>query len=302
MSKEMKRLIILVVGVVILVVGIKLIQNYDKIGKQLREIGYSKEDSVKITSILSEEDVSKVLNMEYQEKLIPIIENNYFIPKNLEKYLDFKNKNNDKNVEDIIAIVNVKQNNDWYENTTNTDISKGNAMLVNKFHSLTEDFDPGEIVKISVQYAYDGHSTTNEVYEQYKKMWYAAKEENLTLIVNSSYRTYSEQEKTYKASGDEYAARTGFSEHQTGLALDIVTYNTIGNDFENKPEFTWLSNNAHLYGFILRFPKNKEYLTGFEYESWHYRYLGVDLATKVYESGLTYDEYYAYYCDYKNEC
>ena len=199
MSKEMKRLIILVVGVVILVVGIKLIQNYDKIGKQLREIGYSKEDSVKITSILSEEDVSKVLNMEYQEKLIPIIENNYFIPKNLEKYLDFKNKNNDKNVEDIIAIVNVKQNNDWYENTTNTDISKGNAMLVNKFHSLTEDFDPGEIVKISVQYAYDGHSTTNEVYEQYKKMWYAAKEENLTLIVNSSYRTYSEQEKTHKA-------------------------------------------------------------------------------------------------------
>ena len=86
MSKEMKRLIILVIGVVILVVGIKLIQNYDKIGKQLREIGYSKEDSVKITSILSEEDVSKVLNMEYQEKLIPIIENNYFIPKNLEKY------------------------------------------------------------------------------------------------------------------------------------------------------------------------------------------------------------------------
>ena len=302
MSKEMKRLIILVIGVVILVVGIKLIQNYDKIGKQLREIGYSKEDSVKITSILSEEDVSKVLNMEYQEKLIPIIENNYFIPKNLEKYLDFKNKNNDKNVEDIIAIVNVKQNNDWYENTTNTDISKGNAMLVNKLHSLTEDFDPGEIVKISVQYAYDGHSTTNEVYEQYKKMWYAAKEENLTLIVNSSYRTYSEQEKTHKASGDEYAARPGFSEHQTGLALDIVTYNTIGNDFENKPEFTWLSNNAHLYGFILRYPKDKEYLTGFEYESWHYRYLGVDLATKVYESGLTYDEYYAYYCDYKNEC
>ena len=302
MSKEMKRLIILVVGVVILVVGIKLIQNYDKIGKQLREIGYSKEDSVKITSILSEEDVSKVLNMEYQEKLIPIIENNYFIPKNLEKYLDFKNKNNDKNVEDIIAIVNVKQNNDWYENTTNTDISKGNAMLVNKFHSLTEDFDPGEIVKISVQYAYDGHSTTNEVYEQYKKMWYAAKEENLTLIVNSSYRTYSEQEKTHKVNGDEYAARPGFSEHQTGLALDIVTYNTIGNDFENKPEFTWLSNNAHLYGFILRYPKDKEYLTGFEYESWHYRYLGVDLATKVYESGLTYDEYYAYYCDYKNEC
>lgn len=300
MNKELKRAIILVVGIVILVVGIKLYQNYDKVGKQLREIGYSKEDSIKITSILSEDNVNKILNMEYQNNLISIIENNYFIPDNLEKYLDFKE--NDRTINDIIAIVNVKQNNEWYENTTSTDISKGNAMLVNKFHYLDEDFDAGEIVDISIQYAYDGHSTINEVYEQYKKMWYAAKEEDLTLIVNSSFRTYEEQEETHKVSSDEYAARPGFSEHQTGLALDIVTYNTIGNDFENKPEFTWLSNNAYKYGFILRYPKDKEYLTGFEYESWHYRYLGVELATKVYESGLTYDEYYAYYCEYKNEC
>lgn len=300
MSKELKRLIILVIGVALLVVCIKLIQNYDKIGKQLREIGYSKEDSIKITSILSEENVNKILNMEYQNNLIPIIENDYFIPNNLEKYLNFKDST--KTINDIIAIVNVKQNNEWYENTTSTDISKGNAMLVNKFHYLSEDFDAGEIVDISIQYAYDGHSTTEEVYEQYKKMWHSAKEEGLTLIVNSSFRTYEEQEKTHKVSNDEYAARAGFSEHQTGLALDIVTYNTIGNDFENKPEFTWLSNNAYKYGFILRYPKDKEYLTGFEYESWHYRYLGVELATKVYESGLTYDEYYAYYCEYKNEC
>ena len=103
-------------------------------------------------------------------------------------------------------------------------------------------------------------------------------------------------------SNDDYASRPGFSEHQTGLALDIVTDNIIGNEFENTDEFKWLQENAHLYGFILRYPKDKEYITGYNYESWHYRYVGKELATKIKESGLTYDEYYAYYCEYKKAC
>ena len=298
MKKEFKRGIVLVIGIIILVVSIKLIQNYDKIGKQLKEIGYSKEDVLVLKEKLNEEEMNKILSLEYHDNLVDIITHEYYIPYNLDTYLSYENEN----IDDLVKIVNVKANNDWYTNSVKADTTKGFSILVNKFHQLEEDFDPGEIVDISIQYAYDGHSINKEVERKYREMWNAAKEEGLTLIVNSSYRTYANQQKEYDVSNDDYAAKPGFSEHQTGLALDIVTYNTLGNSFEEKPEFAWLQNNAHKYGFILRYPKGKEYLTGYAYESWHYRYLGVDLATKVYESGLTYNEYYAYYCEYKNEC
>lgn len=301
MRKELKRGIILAVFIIALVVGIKLIQNYDKIGKQLQKIGYSKDEAKQIVEVLSEEDLNKVLNMEHKEKLVSIITNKYFIPYNLDAYLSFEKDN----IDDTIAMVNVYANKDWYDQDTvkATDLEKGNKILVNKFHYLTNEYDPGEISEISIQYAYDGHyKVKNEVYNQYKKMWYAANEQDLTLIVNSAYRTYEIQEGEYNSFGDDYAARPGYSEHQTALALDIVTYDTIANDFENTQEFKWLQDNAHKYGFILRYPKGKDHLTGYAYESWHYRYLGVDLATKVHNSGLTYDEYYAYYCEYKNEC
>src|SRR5574344_1591756 len=99
-----------------------------------------------------------------------------------------------------------------------------------------------------------------------------------TLILNSSYRSYKDQEDTWlarkKAYGiqkaDAYAARAGYSEHQTGLAIDINQFNTTEKDFENTQAFTWLQNNASKYGFILRYPEGKENITGYSYESWHY--------------------------------
>ena len=133
-----------------------------------------------------------------------------------------------------------------------------------------------------------------------------AKEEGVQLLVNSSFRDYQEQESVYKdfyysngiSFADKYAARAGYSEHQTGLCLDIFTSGASNTDnFDETEAYEWLTKNAHKYGFILRYPEGKEYLTGYEYESWHYRYLGKDTAKKVYESGLTYDEYYAFYLD-----
>ena len=134
-------------------------------------------------------------------------------------------------------------------------------------------------------------------------MYNAAKEEGLYLIITSAYREYEFQETLWKKyaaqQGEEWAdsiaARPGYSEHQSGLALDIVTYKSNMNDFENTKEFKWLQDNAHKYGFILRYPKGKEKLTGYNYESWHYRYVGVETATKIKKLGITFDEYYAYY-------
>lgn len=295
-----KRLVFVVVFVVVVVGIILIIQNSNKTEKALKELGYSKEDITVITEKLSETDIEKVLNMEYNQKLASIISAQYYIPDNLDRYLAYSPKTD--NIDDIISIVNVGADSEWYTNTEKTNLDDGIKMLVNKFHYLNEDYLPDDIVPISNWYAYEGHSTKKEVYDHYVSMWKDANEQGLVLLVNSSYRTFEEQQEQYDMSNDDYASRPGYSEHQTGLALDIVSDGVQGNEFENTDEFKWLQENAHKYGFILRYPKDKEYITGYNYESWHYRYVGEELATKVKESGLTYDEYYAYYCEYKKAC
>ncbi len=295
-----KRLVFVVVFVVVVVGIILIIQNSNKTEKALKELGYSKEDITVITEKLSETDIEKILNMEYNQKLASIISAQYYIPDNLDRYLAYSPKTD--NIDDIISIVNVGADSEWYTNTEETNLDDGIKMLVNKFHYLNEDYLPDDIVPISNWYAYEGHSTKKEVYDHYVSMWNDANEQGLVLLVNSSYRTFEEQQEQYDMSNDDYASRPGYSEHQTGLALDIVSDGVQGNEFENTDEFKWLQENAHKYGFILRYPKDKEYITGYNYESWHYRYVGEELATKVKESGLTYDEYYAYYCEYKKAC
>ena len=295
-----KRVVFVVVFVVVVVGIILIIQNSNKTEKALKELGYSKEDITVITEKLSETDIEKILNMEYNQKLADIISAQYYIPYNLDRYLAYSPKTD--NIDDIISIVNVGADSEWYTNTEETNLDDGIKMLVNKFHYLNEDYLPNDIVPISNWYAYEGHSTKKEVYDHYVSMWNDANEQGLVLLVNSSYRTFEEQQEQYDMSNDDYASRPGYSEHQTGLALDIVSDGVQGNEFENTDEFKWLQENAHKYGFILRYPKDKEYITGYNYESWHYRYVGEELATKVKESGLTYDEYYAYYCEYKKAC
>lgn len=299
-KNTIKRLIFVIIFVVIVVAIILIIQNTNKTEKALKELGYSEEDITVIVEKLNETDIEKILNMEYNQKLASIISAQYYIPDNLDKYLAYSPKTD--NIDDIISIVNVGADSEWYTNTEETNLDDGIKMLVNKFHYLSEDYLPDDIVPISNWYAYEGHSTKKEVYDHYVSMWNDANEQGLVLLVNSSYRTFEEQQEQYDMSNDDYASRPGFSEHQTGLALDIVSDGVQGNEFENTDEFKWLQENAHKYGFILRYPKDKEYITGYNYESWHYRYVGEELATKVKESGLTYDEYYAYYCEYKKAC
>ena len=127
-----------------------------------------------------------------------------------------------------------------------------------------------------------------------------AKKDGITLLANSTYRTYKRQDEIYDdfyytkgiTYADAYAARPGHSEHQTGLALDIFTSGTSTTDnFEESDAYKWLIDNAHLYGFILRYPKGKENITGYKYEPWHYRYVGKKDAYVIYNNNLTLEEY-----------
>lgn len=299
-------LIVVILGIFI-VNKIKYLNSYDY---KLSKIGYSKSEVVEIKK-LSKNEINKLLDKKYNKLIVKFMKEKYFIFDNLDNYISYyKNSKNDK-LSHTISMVNVKANNDYYDKNIikKTNIKDGNLMLVNKFHYLTKSYVPEDLVDIKNYYAYGENKVKKEVYDSFLNMWNDAKKENLSLIITSAYRDYDYQEKlwdSYSNSNgekwaDSVAARAGYSEHQTGLTLDIVTYGSKMNEFENTDEFKWLNKNAHKYGFILRYPKDKEDITGYAYESWHYRYVGKDIAKKIYEENITYDEYYTYYIENKKE-
>lgn len=155
-------------------------------------------------------------------------------------------------------------------------------LVANKSYQLPDSYSPGEL--------------NSEVLTAFNKMQAAAAKEGLNLYISSGFRSYSRQNTIYnnyvkadgQANADTYSARAGYSEHQTGLAFDL---NTIDDSFAFTAEGKWVAVHAQEYGFIIRYPADKVDITGYQYEPWHLRYLGVDTATKVYNSGLCLEEY-----------
>ncbi|MCQ6559782.1 M15 family metallopeptidase [Paenibacillus mendelii] len=178
-------------------------------------------------------------------------------------------------------------------------------VFVNKQNSLAKDFAPEDLVDVDVPTVLQNpevNQMRKEAAEALKLMFSKAEESGYKLYARSGYRSYKTQEALFdgyaarsgQSAASRFSARAGQSEHQTGLAMDITSESVslqLSEDFGETAEGKWVSENAHRYGFIIRYPKNKEDITGYMYEPWHIRYLGVDTATKVYESGLTLEEY-----------
>lgn len=296
--------VILLVIVIAIILGIKVYNYLNSDEYHLKKLGYNEKE---ITSILKlEQDaVDTILTLDYNEHIVPLFEEKYFLSKNLNKYLKYKKENKDTDYNDVVAIVNVGADKDWYEDTVATNMNDEYLILVNKYHYLEEGYTPEDLVDMGLQYAFNGKQIRSEVYDSFKSMVRDAKKEDLMIVANSTFRTYEYQEGLYKRYkndygkeyADNYAARPGHSEHQTGLTIDVSTLNSTMDNFEDTEEFAWLSKHAHEYGFILRYPKDKEYLTGYNYESWHYRYVGTEVAKKIYELDITFDEYYAYFIE-----
>ena len=154
-------------------------------------------------------------------------------------------------------------------------------LIVNKSYGLPESYDPGL------------DATTKAAFEQMKA---DAEKEGLNLYIGSDFRDYAYQVKIYNNYNDLYgwemadtfSARPGYSEHQTGLTIDC---NTIDDAFGETEEAKWLAAHCADYGFIIRFPDGKENITGYQYEPWHIRYVGVDTAKEIMSQGLTLEEY-----------
>lgn len=181
--------------------------------------------------------------------------------------------------------------------------------LVNRNHPLPEDFVPEGLATPDVLFPFadtsiDKAKMTPEAGEALALLFDAAYDEaKLTLYGVSAYRSFARQYTIYAtnlatqgiAHTNRYSAAPGRSEHQTGLAIDISCASEgfgLETTFADTPEGIWVAENAHRFGFILRYPKDKEHITGYNYEPWHIRYVGTELAAYLFETGLTLDEYY----------
>lgn len=226
---------------------------------------------------------------------------NYFRDENIDRYIAYKEENPDLDIKKVIINVNIGLDKKVYDDAVPATNLNKNNVLVNKYNYLDKDYVPKNLEKISTVYALSNMKLVENAKEAYEEMAKDASKSKLKLVILSSYRSYDYQVDLYnryakkdgKEKADTYSGRPGFSEHQTGLAFDIYNGKTTYTKFESTKEFDWMQENAYKYGFILRFPKGKELETGYQYESWHYRYVGKDIAKEIYDKDICFEEYMA---------
>ena len=214
--------------------------------------------------------------------------------------LDRYRKQTMEDYKERVMFVNLDRDKKDYEDP-NIVKDYSTTMLVNKHNKLDEKFEP-EVVLLTKCSSGEEY-LSKEAKEAYDKMCDASLKDGMKLGVTSSYRSFADQTSVYnyylkhngQAYVNKYVATPGYSEHQTGLALDVKSLR--GDIFKNTKEYTWMLNNSYKYGFVLRYPEEKQDILGYSYESWHYRYVGVEIATYMHENNLIYEEYYVQFLD-----
>jgi D-alanyl-D-alanine carboxypeptidase len=202
-----------------------------------------------------------------------------------------------------IFFINYKYNNleqIFFNNEQAQDVGS-NLILVNKENPLTSSYKPDSLVKLNIPFSDSASDEErymkSESSEAIEELFNCAQKEGIKLLGMSAYRSYDLQKDIYyskiiavgKKEADRYVAKPGKSEHQTGLAIDVT--NEDRWFVKSAKEAQWLAENAHNYGFILRYTENKENITGVAYEPWHIRYVGKESAKKIYEEQITFEEF-----------
>ena len=295
-----KNFIIFLLFIALFIFGI--IEIIFCIGKLITTSTKEKENKI----IIKENNNNDTKKDNNKDKRLDELENidkkiDYFNYNYIDRYINYKEKNKELSIEQIIKNVNMNLDKTHYEDKIPAKNLNEETILVNKYYYLDENYVPNNLEKINNQYALDNMKLVKEAKEAFEKLSKDASKENLNIIAMSAYRSYSYQIDLYnryaKSDGEEkadtYSGRPGHSEHQTGLAVDVYNKKLPYTSFENTKEYEWMMKNAYKYGFILRFPKDKEEETGYHFESWHYRYVGIDIATYIKENNISFEEYYA---------
>ena len=275
-----------------------LIKNINKLIKK----GYSDND---ISIILTHGNDESVSEFTKREK-VKYLEEFYFVDyaklDNYDRYIAYENATAEDE-ELVVMYVNLNMDKEDYKDSTLVS-EFSTSMLVNKHFHLDEKFEPDNLVNISTKYASDKDLKCSKVaLDAFIEMSNAAEKEGYGIVINSAYRSYQDQVdisnlylNTYGQSYvDRFVAKPGYSEHQTGLAFDVGSRTT--NVFANSKEYKWMLDNSYKYGFIMRFTKAYEDMTGFRNEPWHFRYVGQKIAKLIYDEDMTLEEYYVKYLD-----
>lgn len=264
--------------------------------EELLALGYDIKDIETISTKISNVDVKKYLLTEKYEDITKFIASPYYKVEKTSRYQKYYDKHKEYDTDSVVIYVEIGLDIEFYtEMDEITNYDEVDA-LVNKYHKLPSNYEAKDLVTLSKTYSSRGHKIKKAASEPLMKMIDAARADGLNLLVISGYRTESTQRGLFNNSVKRhgmdhaliYSAKPGHSEHQLGLAVDL---NSTEESFDQTKEYKWLKANSYKYGFIERYPKGKEFITGYGYEPWHYRYLGVDLATKVYTENVTYEEY-----------
>lgn len=239
-----------------------------------------------------------------KEKITPQVEGEYDINKSGDYKLYYIAEDTSGNKAKEEFILHIKEKNVEKQITSNDNQGTTSFTTSKGFKGVTKNgvtYIEGYLV-VNKTYTLPssyGNGLTNATTEAFNKMQAAAKVDGLNIYISSGFRSYSYQKTLYNnyvnrdgvVAADTYSARAGHSEHQSGLAFDV---NTINDSFANTEEGKWLNDNCYKYGFILRYPNGKSDETGYKYEPWHFRYVGVELAEKLYNNGnwITVEDYF----------
>ena len=271
--------------------------------------GYNKDTINYLIRNLNSKELTEFLAKKYNKDYEEFIKNDLFDLSNFERYLAYQKKNKKLSVDEIVYRVELNIDKEYYEDAVLIKNPNDITVLTNKYLQIPEDYEPNDLVDVPDGYANNTYGQTRlrkEANEAFMKMVDAAKEDGVTFYAESGYRDFEYQQIIYRSYVDEYgqeyankyAAKPGFSEHELGLAIDIANIWTITTKGE---EYAWLSKNAHKYGYIIRYKKQWEEVTGYAEESWHIRYVGVKTATDVVNKNMSYEEYYIKYMNKKNK-
>lgn len=263
---------------------------------KLASKGYNAE-LINIINESNDKELLKIVEEKYISDIDKYMEYDFFLVKNLDRYLAYFNGD----YKDTIIKVNIGLDKKEYEEV-NIIKNYSYNIIVNRYNKLDEYYKPEDLVELD-NCSGEGQYLTKEAKEHYDELCEASKKDGMKLSITSSYRDYESQVEIYnyylKEYGTnytkKYVAIPGFSEHQTGLAIDAKSLNS--SIFRNSKEYTWMLNNSYKYGFILRYTKEKQELIGYNSEDWHFRYIGVEEAKYVHDNNLSYEEYYAMFLE-----
>lgn len=220
-----------------------------------------------------------------------------------ESYDAYQQANPRLSPQEVVAQVNLGLNRPFYTEIETIANPDDLLVLCNKYRALPADYEPADLKALAPENTVSGRTIylREEAAAAFGELCAGAKAAGYTILGQSGYRSYGYQKTLYnnysardgQTQADTYSARPGHSEHQTGLAIDIRNASLPYTSFGKALEYQWMKDNSYKYGFVLHYLPDKQNVTGYQTEEWHYRYVGMETAAKVWDSGLTYDEYWA---------